>query len=77
MKKQFILSAAIVLASSIILISCKKDEENNNNGGGGTPEPTATITIAEPVADSTYEFGQDVGVDIEIMTMICTVMKCI
>lgn len=67
MKKHFILSAAIVLAASFILISCKKDEENNNNGGGGTPEPTATITISEPVTDSTYEYGEEVGVDIEIM----------
>jgi len=64
MKKYFILSAAFMLASSIILTSCKKDEEDNKtNDNNNPPALTANITVAEPVAGSTFAFGTEVHIE--------------
>lgn len=67
MKKHFILSAAIVLASSIVLISCKKDEEDTKNNNNNTPPAlTANISVAAPVAGTTYESGDEVHIDVTV-----------
>ena len=65
MKKiQIIPFIAILFSLSILVVSCKKDEEapaDEHSHGA-----SATITIYDPIADSTYEMGQSVDITVEI-----------
>lgn len=63
MKKHINFASIAFLAISTIIISCKKDEpvaEEHEHAA------TATITITEPTADSTYEMGQSVNLNVDI-----------
>jgi len=62
MKSDIIPFALFFVALAAVVTSCKKDDENTTS----TPTVTATITVDEPLAGTTYALGDTVFVHVNI-----------